>query len=623
VEIIIRVIYILLFAILQAAYSYDTIEVLNKGITVSGSGYYVADKNISANEAYALYTSKAFKELPKEAKSFGFDDKSYWYAFTVHIDNNLSERYYLDVRSPTVHGCELYAFKNGNLLKREISGLLIPQSKRALKESPSRFVLQGDGDTVIYLLKINTNSPRFSAFAFGLQGEVYEAWQLQSFIFAFTTGIFVFVSFFSIILYAKLRDRIYLFYLLYICGLYGSVAVTSGNAYPLSNLFPGAGAFLIIIILQAQFIGLTLFTEQLLSTRSKMPRIARYIRILLYVNIVFTLAFHIHPLFRVISFSMSTLLFVVLLFAALKVLKYEFKLALYYMLATGAALGLTIAFTLVHQGIISYGLFSSNFLTLALIWDMTFLSLAIAYRIKLLQRENMEKERILTLKSRQETLGELTGNVAHQWRSPLAEIGAIVSAMSAQLIYAQLPKQENLDYLARISKIIQHLSNTVETFQCFLVSKDKKELFDFSKSIEEIVNLVKPSLQTENIELLYAAQPECLILGEQNEISQAVLVLIQNAKEALIDSNTQNGYICITLAKTQSCAVLSVKDNAGGVKLTPIEKVFDPYLSTKQKGTGMGLFLAKTIIEKRHTGKLSVKNEDDGAVFTIELTSVL
>jgi signal transduction histidine kinase len=253
---------------------------------------------------------------------------------------------------------------------------------------------------------------------------------------------------------------------------------------------------------------------------------------------------------------------------------------------------------------------------------MTFLSLALGDRIALMQRENIEKERILTLKSRQETLGELIGNIAHQWRSPLSKIGVIISSMRAKLLYAEISKEESLDYLSRVSAILKHLSNTVETFQSFLVSNNRQENFDLSKSLEKMIHWIDPSFHTDTIELLCTFEPECWIRGEENEILQAVLAIIQNSKEVLIESHLRNGHISLTLTKNSDFVTLTINDNGGGIQLIPISKVFDPYVTTKLNGTGIGLALAKTIIEKQHNGKLSVKNDDQGAVFTIELQTV-
>lgn len=612
-EIKIKRIVFLLLALLQVAYSYDTIEVFNKNIHVIESGYYISDKNISTHEVYTLFTSQAFSKLPQKAKSFGFDIKSYWYAFVVSVDRNASERFSLDIRTPSIDRCEFYAFKNDTLVKQDIR-----EPKHTMKELSTHFELLSDtNESVIYMLKIDTKAPRFSAFSFGTRSEIQETWYVHSFIFALTTGIFLFVSFFSFVLYVKLKDKIYLFYMLYIFGLYGSVVITSGHAKPIVQLFPIIGQFLVIMILQAQLVGLTFFSEKLLDTKSKRPKIANFIRLLLYANIALSFAFPISPVFKALSFALTIALFVAFLVSAIKVYTREYKIVLYYLIATGIALSLMIAFTLMHQGVIPYGVVSSNFLTLALLWDMTFLSLAIVNRIERLQHESMENERILTLKSRQETLGELMGNVAHQWRSPLSKIGAIVSSIRAKLMFSQISKEEMSDDLTRISQILKHLASTVETFQSFLIAKDKHETFNLSKTLEEMVYWI----QVKNVELQCAFEPECFVYGEKNEILQAILAIIQNAKEAIFESSMENGSIHISLSKNDFCVSVEIKDNAGGIKLMPIERVFDPYLSTKQNGTGIGLLLAKTIIEKRHKGKLWVKNDNEGAVFTIELPS--
>jgi signal transduction histidine kinase len=608
--------YLLFFILfLNVAFGFDSIEVLNSHITIGKTGYFKTNEKLSPQKAL----EKKTMPLPQKAVSFGFDNQSYWYVFTVSTDAKSTEQYYLDVRSSSIDNYEFYAFKNNVLLKSELSGSFIPGSKYPHKESPARFTLLDTNDSVTYLLKIDTKAPRLSAFAFGTLNEIDEIWHVQSFIFAFTTGITLFVAFFSLVFYINTKDKIYFFYMLYIFGLYGSVVITSGHAKPLFQLLPAADSFLVSIFLQAQLIGLTYFSERLLNTQSKIPKLARFIRILLYINIVLSLAFPISPLFKALSFIMTVALFAALLYAALKLLTREYKITLYYFIATGAALLLMIAFTLMHQGIIPYGVVSSNFLTLALIWDTTFLALALGYKITLMQHENIEKERILTLKSRQETLGELTGNVTHQWRGPLSQIGAIVSLMHAKLLYSELDKKENVDYLSRVSKILKHLSNTVETFQSFLVSNDQQEYFNVSKSFEEILHWIKPSFHTENIKLIYSCEPKCFIYGSQNEILQAVLIILQNSKEAIIESHAHNGYISVSLNTNPSSMILTIKDNGGGIKLIPISKIFDPYVSTKKNGTGIGLALAKTIIEKRHQGVLSVTNVDNGAQFSIIL----
>ncbi|MDD2367922.1 MAG: sensor histidine kinase [Sulfuricurvum sp.] len=621
-EITIRRIALVLLLVLQTLYGYDTIEVLNKNITLSHSGYAITKNNLSAAQAYTLYNANGFKELPKSAKSFGFDTKSYWYAFSISMDEKPTERYYLDVRTPTLNQYELYAFANNPLITHGAVNSFIPDLKQLLEGSSGRFGLLDTNGTVTYLLKIDTKAPRLSAFAFGTYSEIEEIWHTQSFIFAFATGITLFVAFFTLIFYLNTKDKIYLFYLLYIAGLYGAVLITSGHAKPLIRLFPAVGPFLVGIFLQIQLIGLTYFSERLLDTHTKLTKMGRFIQILLYLNITLFFAFPIGPLFKTASFLMSVSLFTALIYAAYKMLTRESKIPLYYLIATGSALLLMVSYTLMHQGILPYGVVSSNFLTLALIWDMTFLSLALGDRIALMQRENIEKERILTLKSRQETLGELTGNVAHQWRSPLSKIGVIVSAIQAKLIYSEISKKEILDYLSRVSAILKHLSSTVETFQSFLVSNDKQEYFDLSQSLEEMFRWIEPTFHTENIKLLYTFEPECRIRGEKNEILQAILAIIQNSKEALTQSYLRNGHISLTLSKSSDSVILTIQDNGGGIKLIPISKVFDPYVSTKQNGTGIGLALARTIIEKRHNGKLSVRNEDQGAVFAIELQQV-
>jgi two-component system, NtrC family, C4-dicarboxylate transport sensor histidine kinase DctB len=298
-----------------------------------------------------------------------------------------------------------------------------------------------------------------------------------------------------------------------------------------------------------------------------------------------------------------------------------FKPALFYLMATGMSNMLMILFVVVNQGDgINYSLFSINLPNIALVWEMILLSLALAYRIKLLQEENKSKESLLFIKSRQEAIGELTGNIAHQWKSPLAELGAIIANIEAKLRFATISKEELLDQLTLSKTILRHSADTVDTFQSFFQNLHTQELFCINDEIKRTIAFVEQSLKNNNITVHFEEKiHDVKLSGNSNEFAQIILNILMNAKDALVAQNREDKKIKITLHQYPDGFKLEIHDNGGGIKIKPIESIFDSYVTNKPQGTGVGLFIVKTIVEHKFGGKIKVYNTKDGACFEITI----
>jgi two-component system, NtrC family, C4-dicarboxylate transport sensor histidine kinase DctB len=272
---------------------------------------------------------------------------------------------------------------------------------------------------------------------------------------------------------------------------------------------------------------------------------------------------------------------------------------------------------LIQTEFISYSLLMVNFSNIALIWDIVFFSLALAYRIKLLQEENLKNQRLTLIKSKQTSIGELSGNIAHQWRHPLSELSAILMNMQVKLEFAKISKEELLSQIKLSSSIIQHLSSTVDTFQSFFQNKKVDEKFNVNDEIQRCIDFMKDSLANNDIKLEYSPNTVAYLNGNSNEFSQIIMNIVLNAKDILIEREIQNGYIKIELKKHLEGFKIEINDNGGGIKLNPIESIFDSYITTKENGTGIGLFIAKTIVEQKFHGTIKAYNHKYGAVFEI------
>jgi len=204
-------------------------------------------------------------------------------------------------------------------------------------------------------------------------------------------------------------------------------------------------------------------------------------------------------------------------------------------------------------------------------------------------------------------------NITHQWKQPLSIILNIVS-----LLKFDLPNNRDLKI---IEDQTRYLDNTISDFKNFSShSDDEKRLFELEKSIQETIQIFDFQA-TKNRILLHTELEESLFLnGDMGKFNQALLVLFSNAKDAFLSRNSINRTIEIKTKSVEERVIISIQDNAGGVSEKIMDKIFEPYFTTKfkDKGTGIGLSMTYNIIDKMG-GKIDIKNHNDGALFTIIL----
>jgi PAS domain S-box-containing protein len=233
--------------------------------------------------------------------------------------------------------------------------------------------------------------------------------------------------------------------------------------------------------------------------------------------------------------------------------------------------------------------------------------------------ELRDKDRILLLQSRQAAMGEMIGNIAHQWRQPLNTLGLTIQQME---LYYDLGEftGEFLENSARSSmNLIRHMSQTIDDFRNYFRPDKEKVEFRVSESITSTLQLMEDSFKNQQVSIEVVTHADPVVFGYPNEFAQVLLNILINAKDALTENNIGDPRVTLVLRSEGGHAVLTVTDNAGGIPGDIIDKVFDPYFTTKgpQQGTGVGLFMSKTIIEKNMSGQLTVSNVGDGAEFRI------
>lgn len=260
-------------------------------------------------------------------------------------------------------------------------------------------------------------------------------------------------------------------------------------------------------------------------------------------------------------------------------------------------------------------LFAQNIVIMLLVILITFFVLNIGIdhflkKIDSLYKSIMQKDSIMMRQSKLADLGEMIANIAHQWRQPLSVISTSASSIQVQKQLGVL-NEEDIDYAAdNIVKSTQYLSQTIDDFKNFIKGDKEKHRFNVVDSIEKSLGIVKGSLKAYEIKI-NRNMPELIeIESYPQELTQACINIINNAKDALVSNEIKSRFICISVEEFNEHVEIKIKDNAGGIPNEILPNIFDAYFTTKENsnGTGLGLYMTKRIINDSMKGTISVQN---------------
>ena len=231
------------------------------------------------------------------------------------------------------------------------------------------------------------------------------------------------------------------------------------------------------------------------------------------------------------------------------------------------------------------------------------------------KRRRIETEAMMAQQSRLAQMGEMLSMIAHQWRQPLAAISSTSGTIYLKTRQPECDREAIATLSKKITDFTQHLTATIEDFRNFFKPNKTKVYTDFKKITQRVINIIESSLINKHIDLQVEVKKVIGFESFENELMQVLLNLVKNAEDALIDKHIENPRITIFI----DGRTIRVCDNAGGIDDAIIDRIYDPYFSTKMQkdGTGLGLYMSKIIIEKNCEGKLLHENKDGGACFTV------
>ncbi len=644
-----RLLFILVFVSkLLLANTPLTISQDNTSYIVGSNLSYFIDKDNSLsiediqNEEFIPHT--------KDIANFGFLSPTHWFKLQLNYKKEMLEKdWWLSIDYPLLDFVDFYMFNaDKQLIFHKKEGDLNRDSEKELLQNRILFSLEDSSlETYTLYIKVTTSSSMLVPMHIISNRELIHKTHLSQSVSGLYYGILLILILYNMITFLYTREKIYSLYVLF---------VVSYALWQLS--FDGLGILYFwgdiewmrekstVFFIYTSSFTLLLFTQSLLKAKENIFKYNKFLlNPLLYISFFGILATVILPykytivLGALLAISVPTALFI----AGLMVMKKDYYSIRLSVIGLGIFLLGTILFTLSKFSLLDNYLIMKYGQQIGSAIEMILLSGALVQRFKRLQEEYTQKlrdhnkdleekvkialqkerhkDQMLIEQSKLASMGEMIEQIAHQWRQPLNNIGLINQDLYFKNLLGTLSADDFEKLRTQIDKNIEYMSDTIDDFRTYYDVKKVKETYYLDSAIDTILSIIEATLKHHKINISIDIIQKAVVHNVKNELFQVFLNIINNAKDALISSDNSNKMIFITSKSDSEYCYVTIEDNGGGIPDESITKIFDPYFTTKnsKEGTGIGLYMSKTIIEKNMSGTISAENVNDGARFTIKL----
>jgi len=582
--------------------------------------------------------------------NFGFTGSVYWFKIPVkNFSEDPQKQWWLDIDYTLLDDIIIYQDKAGELSSLMHSGDQQSFDDRPIKWRSYSSVLDTSSPSILYI-RVDTQSSMQIPLTIYSSSKIVSVKQAETLFSGFFYGIVMLVIFYNVFLFYIWNDKNYLYYIFFVSSfMLWQLSVDGlGHQYIWGNIqwLREKGSLV--------FIGLTIFNA-LLFTRSflhldtyakRLSTLLFFLQVFVFTLIVSTVFLSYALVIQILTWLILPIAFL-LLYAGVTALGHKYQYARFYVVGWTLFLGASLLLALNKLGYIGGYEYIKYFQQIGSIAEIMFFSLALAERINLLRRKNIKtlsrlnsrlqsevhekisqirkKDELLLQQSRLASMGEMLENISHQWKQPLHKLSLVIQNHYFKSKLEGVDKEDLESFNKQSTTLLNYMSNTVDDFRNFFNPEKEKTVFDLGDSIEKTLGIIGSSMKEHDIAINIHTSATHNIVGYPREFSQVLLNLFSNSRDAFLEKDIENKKIDIRVSEHKDSLNIVFLDNAGGIPLDILPKIFDPYFTTKgfKEGSGIGLYMSKMIIENSMQGIFHVKNNAGGAEFSISLAKVL
>ncbi|MFY9142398.1 sensor histidine kinase [Sulfuricurvum sp.] len=581
--------------------------------------------------------------------ALGYKEGTAWFKLTIE-NKSKNSNFVLYFTEPFWADFDLFELTSNGWVS-QYNGLSVPLQERQIEDTCPAFLLHIDtGESKTFYIRGRTVNSQIGAFKLYTEKEFFRPSRLKlNTFYLFYSGVLFIITILNIFLLIEMKERIYAYYIGYVSSFIVFVCMFSGSYLTFGFSGWNEGLHTVGTIVLAF---MALFSATFLELKKYFPKINQIFKIFTMIFIIFGILISQNTPYATLFFNIVSSIFLILLLVVavktwllgnIQTRCYLFALIIY--MSTMGLMVLTFNALVNNTDFFRYAFLFGAFI------EIIFFSLILANRfhavkddeirlqkellaekqknqecledeINTQRREIQKQNAILFHQSRYAAMGEMISTIAHQWRQPLNTLALINQNLYINFKLGKCTDESFEDSHHQFNEHLQYMSKTIDDFRNYY--KDDKE-----KQPEDIGQIAELALHLSDVFLNYAKiKTELIVTTEKkvnltkNEILHVLMNLIKNSQDAIIERNIPSGKITITVEEEGESINIHVCDNAGGIPDEIRPKIFESYFSTKsENGTGLGLYMSKSIIENQYKGTLSFHNTDAGVCFTITLPS--
>jgi len=626
----------ILFSYSSLSANESTINIYTNNTLILKNSQVYFDKNSENNISEMIEVNEKFTPVLNDFLNYGYVFKdTIWIRFTIENNSDKETIKHLIYNNPNTDIVNLHFYKDnkqhiykGGILNREaFNSELSFNFPIALKAY----------ETQTYYLEVKSIT---HSLHFDLKIQDYQTYKNSELhhqlILVFFFGALFVIIIYNGVVFINSKNIVYLYYALFIGSLFHHHLSLSGMVAYLLPIDPYIYKIQSYMQTYNMFIALTfmfIFVRKFLNFHlyKKIDFVLKF----LYLIIVIIVLLHSKDFYLLQAMVFGVILFILYLeFVGLYLfVKTKEEHAKYFFMIWSISMmgiiGTALYYANILPTLVPY-LFEATIFTEALLF-----SIILANQINNLQKEKLllslevaeqkeqelEKNKIIQEQAKLASMGEMLRNIAHQWRQPLSEINSIAMLIETTFMKKEM-NQKNLDSnLEKIENLTSHMSQTIEDFSSYFKSDKEPEEFHLEDAINKSLKLLDSKIKNNNIKIILDLEKNLLITTYLKELVQTLLIILNNAIDALEEHDINNRIVNISTVENEGHYIIIVEDNGNGIEENIIDKIFEPYFTTKSEstGTGIGLYMSKMIIEESMKGTLSVQNTNTGVKFIITL----